>query len=171
MKKTDLENNLKRALADYQNLKKRSEEERGLLAKFSSSVILAKLLSVLDDLKRAQAHLQDQGLDLAMKQFLTVLAEEGVKEINLLNQPFNPQLSECVEMVLGPKNQVMEVINQGYTLYDRILRPAKVKVGNGIADFDPERKSKDDQDNSNGVDDFDPERKSKDLKDNILKGD
>ena len=88
-------------------------------------------MPVLDDLKRAQAHLQDPGLDLAVKQFLTVLVEEGVKEINLLNQPFNPQFAECTEMVPGPKNQVMEVINQGYTLYDRILRPAKVKVGKG----------------------------------------
>ncbi|MEK7622878.1 MAG: nucleotide exchange factor GrpE [Patescibacteria group bacterium] len=130
-KKNELENNLKRALADYQNLKKRSEEERAILAKFSASVVLAKLLPVLDDLKRAQAHLQDPGLDLAVKQFLTVLVEEGVKEINLLNQPFNPQFAECTEMVPGPKNQVMEVINQGYTLYDRILRPAKVKVGKG----------------------------------------
>ncbi len=131
MKKNDLENNLKRALADYQNLKKRSEAERQILAKFSASVVLAKLLPVLDDLSRAQAHLQDPGLDLAVKQFLAVLTEEGVKEMNLLNQPFNPELAECAEMVPGPKNQVMAVINQGYTLYDRILRPAKVKVGKG----------------------------------------
>lgn len=152
LKKTDLENTLKRALADYQNLKKRSEAEHHLLAKFSASEVLAKLLPVLDDLERAQAHLQDAGLALAVKQFLTVLAGEGVQSMNLLNQPFDPKFAECQEMVPGPKDQVIEVINQGYTLYDRILRPAKVKVGNGIGDFDPERQSKD-------------------LKDNILKGD
>lgn len=147
MKKPDLTNNLKRALADYQNLKKRSEEERLSFAKFSAGAILLKLLPVLDDLERAQSHLKDEGLNLALKQFISVLESEGVREIPVLNQPYDVKSAECIELVSGSKDQVVEVIIKGYTLYDRILRPAKVKVGNSIANRNPERESKDDKDN------------------------
>ena len=122
---------LKRALADYQNLTKRVEGERLEFIKYVLEQFLTKLLPALDGLEAAQAHLKDQGLDLAIKQLKTVFEEEGVKEVSVLNQPFDPKLAECVEIVPGAKDAVIEITQKGYLLNDKVLRPARVKVGKG----------------------------------------
>ena len=127
----DLDNRLKRALADYQNLKKRHEKEKQAYQKFVSASILDKFLTVLDDLQRAYQHLKDPGLKLALDQFISTLESEGVKEIKLLNTKFDPHLADCTESVEGPKNKIITIIKKGYTLHDQVLRPAQVKVGKG----------------------------------------
>jgi molecular chaperone GrpE len=132
-KKNPLEHQLKRALADYQNLKKRVELERLEFVKYVLAEFLKKLLPAVDALEAASTHLKDAGLDLALKQLKTVLADEGIKEMNLINQPFDPKLAECVELVPGDKDRVVAVVQQGYLLNDKILRPARVKVGGGPA--------------------------------------
>jgi molecular chaperone GrpE len=126
-----LEFQLKRTLADYQNLKKRIDSDKSNFIKFASASILSKLLSVLDDLERAEAHLKDQGLNLALDQFRSVLKTEGVEEINILNQVFDPQRADCVELIKGEKNKIINIIQKGYSLNGKVLRPAKVKVGQG----------------------------------------
>lgn len=133
MKKTDLETNLKRALADYQNLEKRHQADRLAFAKFAAADLIKNLLPVLDTLERAQAHLKDKGLQLAIDQFKSALKAAGVEEITVLGKAFDPHQAECIEMVSGVKNQVIFVIIKGYTLNGRVLRPAKVKVGNGVS--------------------------------------
>ena len=130
-KKNPLNDQLKRALADYQNLKKRVEGERLEFIKYVLEQFLVKLLPVIDALEAASAHLKDQGLDLAINQLKTVLTDEGVKEISLLNQLFDPKLAECLEIVPGQKDQVVSVAQKGYLLNDKVLRPARVKVGKG----------------------------------------
>lgn len=127
----DLENRLKRAMADYQNLQKRFLAEKKDYIKFANAVLLDKLLPVLDDLIRAQQHLKDSGLKLVLDQFKLVLESEGVVPIKALNLKFDPQTMDCMETVSGPKNKVVEVLQPGYTLYGRVLRPARVKVGKG----------------------------------------
>ncbi|OIN89495.1 nucleotide exchange factor GrpE [Candidatus Beckwithbacteria bacterium CG22_combo_CG10-13_8_21_14_all_01_47_9] len=122
---------LKRALADYQNLTKRVEAERLEFVKYVLEQFLAKLLPVVDALEAASTHLKDQGLGLALQQLKTVLAEEGVKEMSLINQPFDPKTAECVEIIPGKKDQVVSVTQKGYLLNDKVLRPARVKVGKG----------------------------------------
>jgi len=122
---------LKRALADYQNLTKRVEAERLEFVKYVLEQFLAKLLSVVDALEAASTHLKDQGLGLALQQLKTVLDEEGVKEMSLINQPFDPKTAECVEIIPGKKDQVVSVTQKGYLLNDKVLRPARVKVGKG----------------------------------------
>lgn len=92
---------------------------------------LAKLLPVVDALEAASTHLKDQGLGLALQQLKTVLDEEGVKEMSLINQPFDPKTAECVEIIPGKKDQVVSVTQKGYLLNDKVLRPARVKVGKG----------------------------------------
>jgi len=133
MKKTsaDLENKLKRALADYQNLKKRFDKEKIEFIKFSSAGILDKLLPVLDDLERAQSHLKDNGLKMTLSQLKSVLKSEGVEEIKVSNTVFDPNLADCVELVKGKKNQIIAIIKKGYLLNGKVLRPAQVKVGQG----------------------------------------
>ncbi|PJC66062.1 nucleotide exchange factor GrpE [Candidatus Beckwithbacteria bacterium CG_4_9_14_0_2_um_filter_47_11] len=122
---------LKRALADYQNLTKRVEAERLEFVKYVLEQFLAKLLPVVDALEAASTHLKDQGLGLALQQLKTVLDEEGVKEMSLINQPFDPKTAECVEIIPGKKDQVVSVTQKGYLLNDKVLRPARVKVGKG----------------------------------------
>lgn len=124
---------LKRALADYQNLTKRVESERLEFIKYVLEQFLVKLLPTLDALEAAAGHLKDQGLDLALNQLKTVLSDEGVKEMAVLNQPFDPKLAECLEIVPGKKDLVISVAQKGYLLNEKVLRPARVKVGKGEA--------------------------------------
>jgi len=130
-KKNPHEEQLKRALADYQNLTKRVEVDRAEFIKYVLEEFLKKLLPVVDDLEAAEAHLKDQGLTLAINKLKTILNEEGVKEMNLLNQAFDPKLAECLELIPGKKDQIVNVSQKGYLLNDKVLRPARVKVGKG----------------------------------------
>lgn len=127
----EAENKWKRALADYQNLEKRIEKEKGRLLKFLNASLIDKLLSVLDDLERAETHLKDKGLTMAVNQFREVLKTEGVEEIKARGENFNPQTMDCSEMVKGSENTVVTVTLKGYRLNGQVLRPAQVKVGKG----------------------------------------
>src|SRR3990167_11514964 len=80
-KNKQLEEQLKRALADYQNLERRVEEERRLIGQLSSAILVERFLPVLDNLENAQSHLKDQGLEMVINQFKDVLTQEGVSEI------------------------------------------------------------------------------------------
>jgi molecular chaperone GrpE len=138
-KKTDknqeLENQLKRALADYANLQKRMEGERRELSEYFKSIFAFKFLPVLDSLEAALEAVgregvgsAEQGLELAVGQFKKVLKNEGVEEIKT-DDRFNPSLHEAIEVVPGKQdNKIVEVVARGYKLGKKILRPAKVKV-------------------------------------------
>lgn len=127
----NLTNKWKRALADYRNLEKRTLEEKKEFAQFANASLLDKLLPVLDGLDKCQSHLEDRGLGLILGQLKKALSSEGLEEIRAKEENFDPQLMDAVEMVEGEKNKVVEVILKGYKLNDKILRPAKVKVGAG----------------------------------------
>lgn len=127
-----LENQLKRTLADYQNLQKRVVADQQDFVKFSNAVLLTKLLPVLDDLVRAAAHLKDQGLQLAINQLKSVFDSEGVTELKLINTLFDPKTAECVELIPGKKDIIIEIVQTGYAFANRVLRPARVKVGKGV---------------------------------------
>ena len=128
-KTQELENQLKRALADYQNLERRVEEERRLLSQLSSAILIEKFLPVLDNLESAQSHLNDQGLDIVIKQFKQILDYENVTEIEATGQTFDPNLHEAAEVQAGENNNtVVKVLTKGYKLNDRVLRPARVVV-------------------------------------------
>jgi len=118
-----------RALADYHNVTKRSQEESQLVRQFAGQAIIEKLLPVVDVLQKAQEHCNDKGLDIAMKTMDMFLRDIGVTPIAVMGKLFDPYTMECIEMVEGEKDQVLEVVEKGYTLYDKLIRPAKVKVG------------------------------------------
>jgi molecular chaperone GrpE len=138
-KKTDknqqLEGQLKRALADYANLQKRVVGEREQLADYFKSILAFKFLPVLDSLEAAFKSVSKdgldatkQGLELAVKEFKKVLESEGVKEITT-NNGFDPAIHEAIEVIPGKEdNKIVEVVEKGYRLGDKILRPVKVKV-------------------------------------------
>jgi molecular chaperone GrpE len=127
---TTLNDNWKRALADYQNLVKRVETEKRDLMRLVSTSIITKLLPTLDILEMAANHSQDEGVKMAVRQFQQVLSEEGLVEIN--PQPgdvFDHLLHECIEVVPGDQeNAIAEAILKGYKIGDYIIRPSKVKV-------------------------------------------
>ena len=118
-----------RALADYQNLEKRTQSEKQEIRKFAAEVILTRLLPVLDTLTKAAQHVKDAGLELAVKELYTALSEQGVEKIAVVGKPFDPHKMECIEVVAGNDNIVVEQILPGYRLHDKILRIAQVKVG------------------------------------------
>ncbi len=125
----ELENQLRRTLADYQNLERRIEEERKLLGKLSAALLIEKILPVLDNLETAQKHLQDPGLELVVKQFKDILDSEGVVEIEAEGQTFDPNLHEAIEAEAGEvDNKISRVAAKGYKIEDKVIRPAKVVV-------------------------------------------
>ena len=128
-KVSELENNWKRALADYQNLQKRVAEEREALVTYANLVLISELLPVLDNLELLEKHIDDTGLKLTIKTFKQILENEGVKEIECLGKDFDPALMEAIELVDGKEGKVAEVAQKGYVLKDKLIRPAKVKVG------------------------------------------
>lgn len=140
-KHQELENQLKRALADYQNLERRTEEERRLLGQLYSAILVEKFLPVLDNLESAQAHLNDQGLEIVIKQFKDILASEGVEEIQADGQKFDPNLHEALEAHEGEnENSIVKVVRKGYKLNDKVIRPAQVVVERKSANQASEKK-------------------------------
>jgi len=125
----DLENQLKRALADYQNLEKRVAEGKGSWIKAANKDLLLKLLPGLDSLLLADKHTQDSGVKLSIKHFLDILEQEGVKRIETRGADFDPNLMEALATAPGDEGKVMEETRVGYTLYGQVLRPAQVIVG------------------------------------------
>jgi len=128
---TDLDSKWKRALADYQNLQKRTESERKNFIRFANATLIEKTLDIIDDLERAAKHLKNDGINMIVKQLNDLLIEEGVKEILADGQVFDPEKMECIEITSGKKDIVSRVTQKGYTIGEMVLRPTKVEVGSG----------------------------------------
>ena len=132
--------NWQRAAADFQNFKRRVEEERSEVARFASAALVINLLPLIDDLDRAlhniDAHLAGltwvDGIRLIHRKFQAVLEMTGVEEIEADGQTFDPSLHEAVSQGPGEENKVIAVVQKGYKLGDRVIRPAMVVVGNGV---------------------------------------
>ncbi len=125
------EEKYKRVLADYQNQSRRHKDQESSIVRMASAIIIEKLLLSLDSLQLAQSHLKDKGLQMVIDQFLSVFSDEGLSQIESDDQDFNPLTMDCTEVVPGKKDVVVETISTGYYLHDKVLRPAKVKVGSG----------------------------------------
>lgn len=129
-----------RAVADLDNVRKRAEREIGNASKYSAEKLLGELLGVADSLDlglaaaakpEAQVAALLEGMKLTQKQLLSLLEKNGVKPVDPRGQPFNPELHEAVTMVPSaelPPNHVVDVMQKGYRLHDRLLRPAMVVV-------------------------------------------
>ena len=126
----ELEENLKRALADYQNLERRVLSEKSDLIKYSNQELLKTLLPSFDNLYLAEKYIQDEGIKLTVQKLTENLEEVGVKRINVENKEFDPNTMECIEVVDGEKNMVVSEVRPGFMLFDKVIRPATVKVGN-----------------------------------------
>lgn len=125
------ETNYKRVLADYQNQDRRFKESQSQIVKFANATLLEKILLNIDSLEMAQNHLQDAGLEIVIKQLHETLKTEGLQLIESDGKLFDPQTMDCIEVVPGKKDHVVSTLSKGYFLFDKVLRPAKVKVGSG----------------------------------------
>lgn len=126
---TKLEDQLKRAVADYQNLERRIEEQKSNWIMSANKDLILKLLPGLDNLLLADKHTQDAGVKIAIKHFMDILESDGVKKIETENEDFDPNLMEAVSTKEGEEGKVVEEIKVGYTLNGEVLRAAQVIVG------------------------------------------
>ena len=127
-----LNEKFKRILADYQNQQKRHQDQTQTIARYANESLLSNLLPILDGLQRAKDHLKNDGLNQVVSQFTQILSTEGLEEIKTEGEIFNPETMDCSEVVVGKKDTVIETLIPGFIYKDRLLRPAKVTVGNGL---------------------------------------
>ncbi len=129
-----MKNQLARAMADYSNLQKRTDEERGTMYKLASISFMTKILPILDNLKQAQNHVKDSGIAIIIGQLETLAKEEGFEEIKVqVGDQFNEQTMEVTEVVETDNekddNNVSEVVITGWKYNDgTIVRHSRVKV-------------------------------------------
>lgn len=127
-------NQLARAMADYSNLQKRTDEERSTMFKLASIGFMTKLLPIIDNLKLAQNHVQDGGIAMIIGQLENLAKEEGFEEIKIqVGDQFNEQTMEVTEVVETNNekedNNVSEVVVTGWKYSDStVVRHSRVKV-------------------------------------------
>jgi molecular chaperone GrpE len=134
-----------RTLADFENFRKRAEREKDDFRRYALVGVIRDLLPVLDNFDRALEHAEEgdefhKGVSLIYKQLFDVLQRHGLKPITESGVRFDPNIHEAVvreEDPSVPSHTVAAVLQKGYFLHDRLLRPAMVKVAVG----GPEEKS------------------------------
>lgn len=129
--------NWQRAQADFENYRRRVNQERNEALDLASGVLLRKLLGALDDLDRAFARPPSEmrkkewveGARLSFEKLRATLESEGLNPIDALGKPFDPRYHEAVMRRSGDDGIVVEEVRKGYTLNGRVLRPSTVVVG------------------------------------------
>lgn len=128
-----------RAQADFANYKRFVEQDKTETIKFANAGLLAAVLPVLDDFERALAAIPvDEntkkwvnGLELIRRKFKDTLTKQGVSQIQALGMEFDCRLMEAMTCAPGKKDIVVQELEKGYKLQDKVIRPAKVVVGTG----------------------------------------
>jgi len=139
-----LKDEMLRAQAEIQNVRRRAERDVESAHKFGQEKLVKDLLAVVDSLERGIQAIDEQGSELdpavktirdgselTLKMFLDTLARFQIKQIDPLGEPFDPKFHEALSMVPNPDaepNSVMAVVQKGFTLHDRLVRPAMVVV-------------------------------------------
>lgn len=130
-----------RLSAEFDNYRKRTLREKMDLSKYAGESLLLKIIPLMDDFERALLHMEDatdcaamkSGIDLIYGKFSEFLKQNGVLEIEALNNSFNVDIHEAVAKVQVPeeekKGKVVDVVLKGYYLQDKVLRFSKVVVG------------------------------------------
>ena len=134
----DVKDRHTRLIAEFDNLKKRSAKEREGLYNSIIGDIISSLLPVIDNLEKAtEAETKDEeykkGIELVLKQFKDVLTANGVKEIEAVGQPFDPELHEAVSMIQDEKfgeKIVAQEYRKGYMIGNKVIRHSMVVVAN-----------------------------------------
>ena len=125
----DLENQLKRAVADYRNLEKRVEDEKFETIKFANRELLIRIIPAFDTLFLAEKYVADEGIKLTIKHLAESLKSVGVERVNTANADYNAETMEVVTTGDGEDNKVLEELRPGFLLNGKTIRPAQVIVG------------------------------------------
>jgi molecular chaperone GrpE len=139
-------NGWQRAQADFINYKRFAEQDKAETSKFANVNLLASILPILDDLERALAAIPPEdtekkwveGLSLINRKFKDTLRKQGVTQIQVLGMEFDPHIMEAITTSKGKKDMVVQEIERGYKLQDRVIRAAKVMVGSGEEEAEKE---------------------------------
>jgi molecular chaperone GrpE len=137
-----LQDRVLRTLADFENFRKRSEREKQDFFKYALAATIKDILPVLDNFDRALEHAEEgddfhKGVSLIYKQLFDGLRRHGLRIVDEANVRFDPNIHEAVvteEDPNVPSHTVVAVLQKGYFLHDRLLRPAMVKVAVGGPD-------------------------------------
>jgi len=135
----DYLDNLKRLQAEFENFRKRMVREQTDFLSLATQEIIKSLLPVIDNFERALAHEVEgdqageyrDGMQLVYAQLLDVLAKEGLSAVEPVGEVFDPSIHEAMMQVEGgdhPEGTIVRVLEKGYTLKGRVIRPAKVAV-------------------------------------------
>lgn len=127
-----------RLMADFQNYKKRVEKEKKDIYSYANEKLATELLSVLDNFERALEHEGEdksfkEGMEMIFKQLFDVLEKAGLKEIPALGEEFDPNFHNAVmteDTDEFESGKVSGVMQKGYTLNEKVIRPSMVKVAN-----------------------------------------
>lgn len=135
---------LLRVQAEMQNLRRRTEQDVEKAHKFGQEKFSVELLSVLDNLERALAAAADhedesvkaiyEGVDLTLKSFIDCFTKFNIEAVDPMGEPFDPALHQAMSIQENPDvepNTVIAVMQKGYTLHGRVIRPAMVMVSKG----------------------------------------
>ena len=118
--------------AEFINIRKRDEQSQAEFVKFANEKLILEMIVVLDHFDSALKHLDGEakkGIELIQKEFLNVLEKNSVTKFSPLGETFDPAKAQAIAMVPGEENKVVEVIQPGYELNGRTIRPAMVKIG------------------------------------------
>jgi len=137
---------LQRLQADFENFKRRTKIQNEDFAKYASADIIRELLDISDNLDRAAQALKTngaesvyEGIGLIHDQLCNILSRNGVRRIESVGELFDPRVHEAVMSVNDAslqENVITEEIQKGYKLYDKVIRPSKVKVNRGANKVD-----------------------------------
>ena len=135
---------LLRVQAEMQNLRRRTEQDIEKAHKYGQEKFSVELLSVLDNLERALAAASDhedetvkaiyEGVDLTLKSFIDCFTKFKIEAVDPMGEPFDPELHQAMSIQENPDvepNTVIAVMQKGYTLHGRVIRPAMVMVSKG----------------------------------------
>lgn len=140
-KLAELQDKYLRQVAEFDNYRKRTIKEKADLILNGAEKTITAILPVLDDMERALKNMEQaedveavkKGVDLIMQKFVKILENQGVKKIDTENADFNTDLHEAIAQIPAPadelKGKVIDCVQTGYTLNDKVIRHSKVAVG------------------------------------------
>ncbi len=140
-KYNDLNDRYLRLMAEFDNYRKRTLKEKMDLTKYAEEDVLKGILQVVDNMERAIKSMETatdmeavkEGISLIYKKFQSYLESRGLKEVEAMGQELNTDLHEAVTKFAAPseelKGKIMDVIEKGYYLHDKVIRYAKVVIG------------------------------------------
>jgi molecular chaperone GrpE len=141
IKYKELNDSYLRLMAEFDNYRKRTLREKADLIKSGGESALTGLLPVIDDFERALDHIRNtgdltaviQGIELIYNKFISYLSQQGVKPIEAAGKPFDTAQFEAIATIPAPdenlKGKVLDCVQTGYVLYEKVIRHAKVVVG------------------------------------------